>query len=205
MQSGVDAIQYPVTSVNEKTGDVELSAEDVGALPQDGKASDASKFDSKTWAEMLNTLYPVGTVYMSASSTSPASLFGGTWEQIIDRFLLGAGGSYAQGSTGGEAAHTLTTAEMAKHTHTATDNTPGTSTYNNYGIQVARDLSSASTGRMKVAAGSDYYVNASNPNASDYGSVEDITVVHKTGTTGSGKAHNNMPPYLAVYMWKRVS
>jgi hypothetical protein len=62
-------------------------------------------------------IYPVGSIYISANSTSPANLFGGTWEQIKDRFLLAAGGTYAAGSTGGEATHTLTVDEMPNHVH----------------------------------------------------------------------------------------
>ena len=61
--------------------------------------------------------YPVGAIYISTVSTSPASLFGGTWEQLKDRFLLGAGNTYSAGSTGGEAAHTLTVDEMPSHSH----------------------------------------------------------------------------------------
>ena len=64
--------------------------------------------------------YPVGAIYISTVSTSPASLFGGTWEQLNDRFLLGAGDTYSAGSTGGEAEHTLTKAEMPNHSHTVT-------------------------------------------------------------------------------------
>lgn len=67
---------------------------------------------------MLNAVYPVGSIYMSVNSTSPSSLFGGTWVQLKDRFLLGAGDTYSNGATGGAATHTLTAAEMPGHTHT---------------------------------------------------------------------------------------
>ena len=217
----IDAVRegYPVTCVCGKTGDVALTAGDVGARPEDwtptasdvgalavgGKAVNAGKLDGKTWAQALDAIYPVGAVYLSAEPDSPASLFGGTWERIMDRFLLGAGDAYAAGSTGGEETVALATEQMPSHTHTPTDNTPGTSIYNQYGMQVLRHLSSASTLRAQVAKGSDYYVNAANPKASDYGSLDDVSVMYKTGATGGGAAHNNMPPYLAVYMWKRVS
>ena len=61
--------------------------------------------------------YPVGSIYMSTNNTSPASMFGGTWEQIKDKFLLSAGSNYSAGATGGEATHTLTVNEMPKHRH----------------------------------------------------------------------------------------
>ena len=61
-----------------------------------------------------NELYPVGSIYMSTENTSPASMFGGTWEQIKDRFLLSAGDTYSAGATGGEASHMLAQNEMAR-------------------------------------------------------------------------------------------
>lgn len=116
--------------------------------------------------------YPVGAIYQSTVETSPASLFGGTWEQLKDRFLLGAGDSYSAGDTGGEATHKLTTAEMPKHTHTL-------------GNPVGQETGSASgyLWSQKIAS---------------WGSME-------TKSSGGSEAHNNMPPYLAVYMWKRVA
>ena len=69
---------------------------------------------------MWKTIYPVGAIYISVNSTSPGTLFGGSWERIQDRFLLSAGSSYSAGSTGGSATHTLTASEMPSHTHTFT-------------------------------------------------------------------------------------
>lgn len=162
-----------VSSVNgiaSVAGNVTLTAADVGALPStytppvtsvDGKTGDVS-------VDMLGA-YPVGSIYLSVNATSPASLFGGTWERIEDRFLLAAGSSYEAGAIGGEAAHTLTVSEMPSHNHTYTipGNETGTSWY----------------GANGTAKGS--------PQSS--------------GDSGGGAAHNNMPPYLAVYMWKRVA
>lgn len=120
---------------------------------------------------MFNLIYPVGSVYISVNSTNPASLFGGTWEQIKDRFLLACGSTYNAGATGGEATHTLTIAEMPSHNHT-------------WGWR----KSAASGNNAWDASGSD-----------KTGTSSDII-----GNTGGGKPHNNMPPYLAVYMWKRT-
>ena len=123
--------------------------------------------------------YPVGSIYMSVNSTSPASLFGGTWEQLKDRFLLGAGSAYAAGSTGGEAKHTLTEGEMPEHYH---------------------DL-------IKLGWGGDTSATIRNEGAYlvyDENSVEPLRSDY-FGKAGGNQPHNNMPPYLAVYMWKRVS
>jgi microcystin-dependent protein len=123
-------------------------------------------------------VYPVGAIYMSAASTNPATLFGfGTWEQIQDRFLLAAGSSYSAGSTGGEATHTLTTNEMPSHNHTS------------HGISIATTGNSVNLALRSV----------------ELGNQHTGTAVMRVNNTGGGKAHNNMPPYLAVYVWKRTA
>ena len=109
-------------------------------------------------------------------------------------------------STGGEAEHTLTTSEMPKHGHEASNNAvSGATVYTNYCFQIVRNLSSESTARFKVASGSDYYVNACNPNASDYASIDDISQSSSTANTGGSAAHNNMPPYRVAYCWLRTA
>ena len=55
-----------------------------------------------TLTEVINKIYPVGAIWFTTSYDSPASLFGGSWEQIVDRFLIGAGGRYGRGATGGK-------------------------------------------------------------------------------------------------------
>ena len=73
---------------------------------------------NKNLAGMDNPYYPIGAVYLSTSSTSPATLFGGTWERIEDKFIVPAGGSYAAlGETGGSATVKLTVAQLPEHRH----------------------------------------------------------------------------------------
>lgn len=133
------------------------------------------KFSGKT---LFDIVYPVGAIYMSVSSTSPAILFGGTWEQIQNRFLLAAGSSYTAGNTGGEATHTLTKNEMPTHSHEI---------YSGYG-DVVSNVSDAY--RYQTWGSSDRGWKTGNLG---------------TSNIGGGKAHNNMPPYLVVYMWKRTA
>jgi len=127
----------------------------------------------------LNEIYPIGSVYMSVNSTSPASLFGGTWEQLKDRFLLGAGSSYANGSTGGEASVKLYTRHMPAHSH-----------LEYWGVNPLGDDN-----------GNYSSYNCNQPSYRKTGTMKS----NITGTVGGDEAHNNMPPYLVVYMWKRVS
>ena len=129
----------------------------------------------------LDTVYPVGSVYISVNSTSPASLFGGTWTQIKDTFLLSAGDTYSNGATGGEATHTLTTNEMPSHQHNAS--------------QSYKNIESGTSGE----GASSWLLGAGRYNANVSGS--DI----KTSSVGSGQAHNNMPPYIKVAIWKRTA
>ena len=131
-----------------------------------------SNTDIKLSADLI---YPVGSIYMSVNDTNPSKLFGGTWEQIKDKFLLSCGDTYTNGSTGGEATHTLVGEEIPYHEHSV---------------------------RLTWA------------NDTAYGqlfteSMSSHLVVDKEGETtggyGGNAPHNNMPPYLAVYVWKRTA
>lgn len=130
---------------------------------------------------ILEAVYPVGSIYMSVNSTSPATLFGGTWKAIQGKFLLGAyGNTYKAGSTGGEATHTLTTDEMPTHAHyMATGNAGGDDTW-------TPDVGS-------------WLVNGVTSDKNTWWGQIGMD------EAGGGAAHNNMPPYLAVYIWKRTA
>ena len=73
--------------------------------------------DADTLDGLLGLVYPVGSIYMSVNSTSPATLFGGTWEALGDKFLIGAGTNHAAGATGGSETKTISTANLPSHTH----------------------------------------------------------------------------------------
>ena len=117
----------------------------------------AAKFyplSNSSFSGLLNVVYPVGSIYMSVNSASPADLFGGTWEQIQGRFLLGASSSYAAGSIGGEASHTLTIddlppqdsiAQVNQTGATVAGNTIGTVAAGNWGMYVKQDVQTGQT------------------------------------------------------------
>ena len=80
--------------------------------------------------DLLNRVYPVGSIYMSAVNVSPASFLGGTWQAIEQgRMLMAAGSSWQAGTTGGAAYHTLTVREMPAHDHSATETAAGGHTH----------------------------------------------------------------------------
>ena len=133
---------------------------------------------NKTVAQAINLMwskiYPVGSIYISTVSTSPSALFGGTWEQIKDTFLLAAGTTYTAGTTGGEAEHTLTVDEMPNHQHL-----------------LATDIN-----QSEHTENSDIFSYAGWKTQYNYSA---------TAFSGGNQPHNNMPPYLAVYVWKRTA
>ena len=131
---------------------------------------------------LLNLVYPVGSIYMSVGSSSPSLLFGGTWEKIQDKFLLASGSTYIAGTTGGEATHSLTIDEMPFHNH----------------MESKRLWANANAANVRYCAldqmGGLWF------NSADQG-VDDLYTDH----SGAGQAHNNMPPYLTVNVWKRTA
>ena len=131
---------------------------------------------------ILATAYPIGSIYMSVLDTDPASLFGGSWVRLEDRFLLGAGSySTTNGNEGGAATHTLTEAELPNHRHYIRYSSDGSS--NNWAL-----------GYLYMSEGAD-----GNHSSHTDGTPKRVY----SDTAGGDAAHNNMPPYLAVYMWKR--
>lgn len=119
---------------------------------------------------LLDYIYPVGSIYLSYSHTSPATLFGGTWVRIENAFLWAVDSSGQIGLTGGEKTVTLTTAQLPAHSHGSVYSQHASGT---------KDKAWYNTSGSSVA----------------YGAVE----------TGSGQAHNNMPPYIQVSVWRRTA
>lgn len=142
-------------------------------------------------SQLIDIIYPVGSVYISVNNVDPKNIFGGTWVQLKDRFLLGAGNTYSAGSTGGEAAHKLTVAEMPSHSHAQNILVSGYSPYQESPASYIKPNSGSEGSVVKT-----YWA--------DRGSGYDLTT-SAMAATGSSAAHNNMPPYLVVYMWKRTA
>ena len=136
---------------------------------------------TEKFASIIDIVYPVGSIYMSVNAADPSTLFSGTsWEKLEGRFLLGSNSTYTNGSTGGEATHTLTYNEMPQHTHPMYSYNPG------------------GEGTWTPDEGA-YLVDSVTDNKNTWWARLAM------GYAGGGAAHNNMPPYLVVNMWKRTS
>ena len=266
-----------------------------------------------TKIELVNLLYPVGSIYISVNNNSPSLLFGGTWVQIQDTFLLAAGSTYTGGSTGGAATVTLTATEIPSHNHSVgahnhglnshthsvgahahglnshthsvgahahglnshTHSIPslsGTAASNgahthqpsetdkcfctlraissvsgswstnvgngstlkmfatnggweNIGMPTTTNSTGAHTHSVTTTANTSGAASGNTANSTAFnsgaasgntanstafnsgaasGNTADSTAFN-TGSKGGGGAHNNMPPYLVVYMWKRTA
>lgn len=142
----------------------------------------------------VDLIYPVGSIYMSVNATNPKELFGGTWEKIQGKFLLGMSSSYPAGSTGGEATHTLTSSEIPFHNH---DIGQQGNTSKILPTQIAVDDSSHEQYVTTLEGGASGWYKSS--------VAWDGRIATRDQTSPYGQAHNNMPPYLAVYIWKRTA
>lgn len=162
----IDGLDASDTTLNEVTTEV-------NKLDLTGTTMSTIQINNTT---LLDMIYPVGSLYWSKDSTSPATLFGGTWTQIKDMFVLACGDDYANDTTGGEATHTLTTTEIPSHKHA---------------IYVDRNTGTTGSGS--------YYPLTQTTTASSY--IDTNTCDY----AGGGQAHNNMPPYITRYCWERTN
>lgn len=134
-------------------------------------------FHYEAWFNDALRAYPVNSIYISFSHDSPEDLFGGKWMRIENRFLWGVDADGTIGNIGGESTHVLTDDEMPRHQHTLLNENASGSTNADMGFPVKYE------GVNKTGYGNN--VN--------------------TSYAGNSKAHNNMPPYVQVSIWRRTA
>lgn len=148
---------------------------------KNGIGPDAYAIYQQVLAAVVERDHPVGSLYFSENATSPAELYGGTWERIEGKFIIGASDTYPAGSTGGSATHRQTAKEVASHAHDIGTNVSGT--------------------LMTVPQWKFYITSVSqvtDPNGYKcYGMA--------TNTTGDGEPMNILNPYYSAYIWRRVA
>lgn len=178
-------------------------------------------------ARLFDAIYPVGSIYISTSSTNPETLFGGTWEAYAQgRTIIGNGTSdqtFSAGATGGASTHTLTTSQMPSHTHTQNSHNHSASSSTISGGFAFTDNGETSMAvRVREADGCfssvSGYTNFCNsdgvPSATtlpyrvNFSATPTISVGSTTATnqnTGGGGSHNNLQPYIVTYIWRRTA
>lgn len=192
---------------------------------------------------LWNSIYPVGSIYMSTSSTNPGTLFTGTtWSQITDRFLVGMGTTYTTaGGTGGASSVTLATGNLPSHRHSVSITSGNQSAGHTHSIPaLSGTAASAGSHNHLVTSKTTSYGSGSqsgwrclswtgtnadwtqNVYSGDSGAhTHSVTttastsggisanhthsVSGNTGYLGSGTAFSIIPPYYAVYMWRRTA
>lgn len=165
----------------------------------------------------LDSVYPVGSIYISVNDNfDPNKVFPGTWVSFgKGRTLVGVDTSdpefQSSEDTGGEKTHVLTVDELPEHNHDVTvENKELTGSVWNFVGQNAKFGPGNSTSGVfsKGGDGTCFYPSSTGKAVGvNDGFTLDATHDHTatSGNTGSGTAHNNMPPYITVYMWKRTA
>lgn len=155
----------------------------------------------------ISAAWPVGSVFISVVATNPATLLGfGTWAAFAaGRVLVGRDANDTDfdvvEETGGEKAHTLTSNEMPSHTHVQDAHTHTQNAHSH-----TQSVNSATTGGL-----SGYTPDTSTNTSTNSGySTATATATNQNATatnqnTGGGAAHNNLQPFIVVYMWKRTA
>ena len=157
-------------------------------------------------ASIVDMVYPVGSIYMSTASTNPGTLFPGTtWEAYAQgRVLIGAGTgtdsrserkTFAAGSTGGEYNHQLTVGELATHGHSASSSSSGAHTH----TYKSRNMTGLNWDQ------GDGVTSVSGSKAITIPSAGTHTHTITVNSAGSSTAHNNIQPYISVYIWRRTA
>lgn len=152
--------------------------------------------------------FPVGYIYLSTVNINPNTMFGGNWRRIEDRFLLTAGQSYSAGSTGGEKEHRLTINELPSHNHSANSSYSGANFYIRHGGTANIDSVKEGTNTWIDKSIGDKWNNGFSVKNYQH-NIDRVNIGGTISTgvnyTGGNGVHNNMPPYLVVYAWERIS
>lgn len=177
---------------------------------------------------MLDFIYPIGSIYISVNNTDPSAMFGGQWEQIKDRFLLSSGDVYENNTIGGSATVCLSEENLPSHTHslalnshshsipeiTLTSSKTGSHSHtgNTLEIKQPNSWNFANDCARPIASSADYKDVKLTNSAGNHQHTVTIpqrntraqSITGSIGASGLGLEHNNMPPYLVVNIWKRT-
>ena len=165
---------------------------------------------------VVKAAWPIGSVFINVTSTSPATLLGfGTWSAFgAGRVLVGQNGADTDfdvgEETGGAKTVTLTSAEMPIHTHVQNAHTHIQDVHTHVQNSFAPRIVNSGTAGTVGVQGASTASNANASNAATTATNQNTTATNQNATAvnqnaGSGGAHNNLQPYIVVYMWKRTA
>lgn len=219
-----DDISCTLRAVDTNSTPHDLNVKASGKLEWNGKNIVRSvnnvNADTNGNVNIIDKVYPVGSIYMSVVNNSPANFIGGTWVALNEgRVLIGANSTYTAGKTGGEFTHKITVAELPEHnhsastasagahTHTASTNSTGDHAHNYACYLTAEAVYNLGGGSHIRDIGSTLATTSAGTHSHTVtiASADAHTHTVTVNNTGSGSAMNNMQPYLAVYMWKRTA
>ena len=191
------------------------TAEKIGIeLDKKQNSSDSGlKTNAKTVVGAINENYekfknfcpfPINSIFLTLGTENPATLFlGTTWEKQEGKFLLGSSASYSLGSTGGISTVTLTEANIPRHRHQV-DTVSATIPEHTHNLNIMRTNENGYQNGQYVANGT-YNEGSMIWTTSSAGGGSTGAIAPYTNYIGSGTAFNNMPPYLTVNIWKRLT
>lgn len=248
IQSLIDALEKEDEKLNQRINNITADLDNVSAdvLKKEDKANKVSDITDEStdvqyptakavydkFNSIIDIVYPVGSIYMSANSVSPKVLFGGEWERLKDAFLLASGDVYEAGSTGGSATVTLTEEQMPSHTHIQNPHNHTQNSHNhsqnahshhtseNDEYFVTSESNGANNTRVQYNSNGNRYVDGMTTSSTPFHhrtATQSVTATNQSATatnqettatnqnTGGGQPHDNMPPYLSIYAWKRIS
>lgn len=173
--------------------------------------------------QILLMAHPIGSYYWSENSTNPSELFGGTWIQIKDKYILAIGDTYKAGESYGAATHTHTSAAHTHtingHTHTTGNHTLTVNEIPSH-IHGAGKYDGAWMNNNAVQSGPDYQaviingVNNGNrmatsstggSGAHSHGNTGSTSLTTNSTTPGNTGSSSNIPPSITAYCWKRTA
>lgn len=193
----------------------------VGKVAENDNMFEVSEdWDVKVYGKLLkdyiqsltSAIYPVGSIYMSVSSTNPSTYFGGTWVAWgSGRVPVGINTSDTNFSTvektGGASTVTLTTSQMPSHTHTFTGSSATTDSKgaHSHTLNLNKTAWSGSSSSRVVVDSTDYTALTNNKTSSNGAHTHSVTAKGTNASTGGGGSHTNLQPYIVCYMWKRTA
>ena len=186
--NNTDAID---TAMNTNKTNIASNASNISAILTGLSTVNASD-TSSVFYKLMKLVYPVGSLYWSSKGTNPSALFGGTWVQIKDKFILACGDTYkTTGATGGASTVTLSVSNMPSHSHSFTPS--GTITMNAHSHGLNNHTHSFTPSGTTASGGQHYHYFEFRDDSSSWGTSSSNNIVNAYHTTAGGEINYDTP------------